>query len=583
MIDPQFRREAGYTALGSAAFAFCFGYSILSGISNDAIPLYIVQLNGPAYYCHDWSNLLQFHWVADYTLSHFHQFPLWNPYSCGGAPMLGNPHSAFLTPFLLLEILFGPLIGVRVEIVIHIAIAFCGAYFLARVLKISKLGAIACAGTFAGSSWYYLRMTIGHLGFMPFAYTPWVIAILFCGFENRRLMPAALGGGLMALMLMEGGLYPFLETALALAVLAAAISLERGSLLPLLQIAVAEVFAAGFASIKLLPGISYTGVNARIEEMPEFNNLSLLFTALFSRDPNFISVPGGPHKYPGFWEYGAHLGVIFAVLALIGAAFYFRRAMPWTIFALTMLALAAGNFGAFSPWALAHHLPFFASTEEPERWLIALTLGAGVLAGFGVDSVSSIAKPWGALFAAGLIVLAIADDWLVATPNMRLVVEGDKSQIPTSASFRQSADPDYRRWMFAAAKANLGTILCSMDIAPLTAVKGFGQEGYRGEYHLLGPGTVALERWTPNALRFDVDAPAPTALVLNQNADPGWRVTSGDGDLFSQGGLLAVSIPAGKRHVEIAYRPWQFIAGVGIALSTFVAMLALRRYEHRQE
>ena len=53
-----------------------------------------------------------------------------------------------------------------------------------------------------------------------------------------------------------------------------------------------------------------------------------------------------------------------------------------------------------------------------------------------------------------------------------------------------------------------------------------------------GPGTVRLEKWTPNALEYDVDTASPSDLVINQNYDQSWRLTRGTGQVFEFGALL---------------------------------------------
>ena len=133
-------------------------------------------------------------WVPFYTIRHFHQFPFWNPYECGGMPVLGNPQSSVLTPFLLLDLIYGPVVGARLQIIAQIAIGFGGAFFLARVVGISKFGAIVCACAYGGSSWYYLRAEVGHLTFISGTYRAWSIALLYLASERRQLTLAAIGG-----------------------------------------------------------------------------------------------------------------------------------------------------------------------------------------------------------------------------------------------------------------------------------------------------------------------------------------------------------------------------------------------------
>src|SRR5271167_2122256 len=125
-------REIAWVALGSLAFALCIFYRFFGHFSR------LIAWSGFGRF--DWDYHMQLHWVIWYTITHFHQFPFWNPYKCGGMPLLGNPQSPILTPFLLVDLLFGPVIGLHLASIVHVAIAFGGAYFLARVLGFPDLG-----------------------------------------------------------------------------------------------------------------------------------------------------------------------------------------------------------------------------------------------------------------------------------------------------------------------------------------------------------------------------------------------------------------------------------------------------------
>jgi uncharacterized membrane protein YfhO len=98
---------------------------------------------------------------------------------------------------------------------------------------------------------------------------------------------------------------------------------------------------------------------------------------------------------------------------------------------------------------------------------------------------------------------------------------------------------------------------------------------------LLGAGTVTITRWSPNRLQYSVDAPAASVLVVNQNYDPSWRVMSGLGPTFSQDGLLAVRLPAGKSEVDLRYRSPAVLYGLAITLLTVVGAIVFFRMERR--
>jgi hypothetical protein len=141
-----------YVAICAFLFSLLFSLPVLRDLSS--ISNY-----------RDWDLLGALHWVPVYTVTHFRQFPFWNPYKCGGMPMLANPHSRILTPFFLLSLLFGPWVGLHLEIPGHLAIAWSGAHVLARWQRFGLLSSIICASIFAGSSWFPLHLAAGHTQF----------------------------------------------------------------------------------------------------------------------------------------------------------------------------------------------------------------------------------------------------------------------------------------------------------------------------------------------------------------------------------------------------------------------------------
>ncbi len=560
MASSRHGRELGWVAAGSLAFAICFFYRYFGRFS---------QLYVWSGFCRlDWDLHYQYRWVTWYTITHFHQFPLWNPYKCGGMLLFGNPQTAILTPFLLLNLLFGPVIGLHLDSIVHIALAFGGAYFLARTLGISSLGAIACAGAFAGNASFYMYYEWGDLNFLAFAYAPWAIGLLWLGAERRQLIFAAVGGLVMALMLMEGAVYQLLFTATMLAVLAPIVAFQRRSWFPLILLATMGAFTAGFIAIKLLPGLAFTGLRSTARDPGEGYVAHDMLVALFSPDETFWST-----YCQRYWT--AYIGVVFGALALLGGAMRFRRALPWLVLAM----------------------------RSPERWLIPFTLVAGVLAGFGIDAICNLAKPWSTTLALALIGLAFVDTWFVAERQLNFLVENylpfeDARRPEASAAwpdpaFHQFFNPNLfgmkgiqvympESTMTSAAKDNRGLLVCyeGDGLEPDTHALGYNQAGYHGEQYLLGPGKLTLSRWTPNALSFDVDVPAPTMIVVNQNYDPGWHLAQGQGSVVAKSNLIGVNVPAGKQHIVLAYGSHPFLIGLAITLATFVMMLLLWRYEH---
>ncbi len=563
-IHRAFRQEAAWIAASAVIFALAFGYKVIPHLSEIAL-------------ANDWDTHLEIRWAPFYTILHFHQLPLWDPYRCGGMPLLGHPQSAMLTPFLLLDLLLTPIVSTHLAIVIHIAIAFSGACVLARAVGLSRLAATAAAGCFAGSSWYYIHMAAGHADFMAYTYASWAVAMFYLGVKHRRMTYAALSGLAIALMYLDGGVYEAPQTSLILGVLAVALAVQSRSLYPLMILALAGAWAAGFGAVKILPTLDFFSMGGRLIDPAERNRLWMFFPELLSRNqyPGRI-LAGQPW---GFHEYGAYIGIIFGSLALLGIVRDFKRAIPWLMIGVVTLSLAAGYFGHYSPWVLIHKIPLFYSQRIPPRFLIFFTLTAGVLAGLGVDAFTHMAGSWGASIAVVVVGIALIDCWLVSASYLSIAVAGGQSPKPWFATFTQSSEPRAAHGMFMVANSNSGVIACNDAIPRKFNVHGFEDPGYRGEQYLLGPGSIALTRWTPNALSFAVDAPESTVMVINQNYDKNWRIVSGRGEMMPYSGLIAVRVPPGHQSVAIAFRSRAFIVGLTVSLLAIIAAFAVRRTE----
>lgn len=550
--------EVLWGSFASVIFALAFSYRLLGDMKGMGLD-------------HDWDQTMEMHWVPFYTVTHFHQFPLWDPYKCGGIPLLANPSSRILTPFFLLHLLFGPLIGIHLEMIAHIAIGFGGAYLLAKLLEIGKLGAVTCGATFAGSSWYYIHLAPGHGMFMSVMYIPWVLALFWMGWQRRRLAFAAPAGLVTALIFFEGGIYQTSHLGVVLAVLAVVLTIQQRSLFPLGLLLATGFFVIVFAAPKFLPTMHLMGLYPRTVDPFEKNTFPMLLQELFSRNQFFSRDSMG--GFWGFWEFGAYLGYFFASMAIMGIALRFRAAIPWLAVGIVLLALAAGNHGDYSPWVLIHRLPIFSGEHAPTRTLMPFTLCVGVMAAFGVDALCALQMPWLTGAVTVSVMIAIIDCWTVSAFNLRYSLGGGEPQpFERSPSFKQFYLEDDHR-MFRMAQANLGIVDCYEPSAQGKNAFPSNQPGYLGEQFLVGKGEVTLARWTPNVLDYNVDAKENATVVVNQNYDSEWKLVKGRGVLFDSRGLLAVEIPPGKQRLELRYYSSSFLHGcmiflVGIAIGS---------------
>ena len=363
-------REVALVAAGSIAFGLLFSYSILP------------HLDEPGVFW-DWDLIRVLAWVPWKSVASFHQVPAWNPYLCGGIPMIGDPEASIVTPFFLLRLALGPVIGIHLEIPLHLAIAWAGGYLLARVLGLGTLAAITCATIFPSSSWFYLHVVVGHYSFMPPAYWPWMFACALLAIDRHRLGWASLAGFFMAIIFLEGAPYQATYAGLLLGSLLVLIGIARRDPWPFFVLAVAGSFAIGFAAVKMIPTYAFMAQHPRPTFTRELVPLRDVMTALFSRDQDCHRE--GIADY-AFFEAGAYLSPFFVALILVGVIARLRRAWPWLLVGAIMIGLALGNFSPdHAPWTLLHLLPIFSSERVAIRLLVPFVLCLGVIAAYGVD------------------------------------------------------------------------------------------------------------------------------------------------------------------------------------------------------
>ena len=560
---PRFaRNEFVMVPLGALGFALVFSWPMLGHLATPGA-------------MDDWDVMMGLKWVSYETIVKFHQLPLWDPYKCGGLPMLGNPQSQIISPFFLLTLLHGPFLGTHLQMIVSLAIAWSGGYVLARLIGISPLGAVAAATVFPASSWFYLKLGIGHIWGLEATYTPWGLAAAWVASERHSYRYAALGGAVFALMFLGSGPDALVYNGVGLAALMLGLAMVRKSWWPLWLLVALGLFTVGFAAIKLVPAYLLMLAHPRPTSGElEVNDARLLLIMLFSPDQSLFR---GLSNGWGFWECGAYIG-IFAVPAILGLM-KARRAAPWIIAGAILLLLARGDAQPLALWPILHKLPMFDSVRLPSRFLVPFTLVVGMLAGYGIDWLAERWTNWGASIGLAVMVLATVNCLLVGSPDLEWVLQYPAQPAAPARVFHQIAHGPGNNSMLIPAMENTGVVDCYDYTQWNTNVQALGEPGYRGEQYMKGAGSVRLLDWSPNALSFEVDTPAPSALVINQNYDSSWRVTSGAGSVYSEGDLIGVHVPAGKTRITLRYVSIPAIVGAIISLLTICAMVIVIRYD----
>ena len=106
------------------------------------------------------------------------QLPLWNPYVNGGNVLLAHPHSPAFSPWYLPTLLFGPQLGIRIEVALLVILGATGMAALLRQWKVSKAGSILGGLLLMMSTHFTLHIAEGHVEWCLLGLIPWVVLCL---------------------------------------------------------------------------------------------------------------------------------------------------------------------------------------------------------------------------------------------------------------------------------------------------------------------------------------------------------------------------------------------------------------------
>lgn len=503
----------------------------------------------------------------------YHQFPLWNPYGCGGTPGIGEPEAIYLSPdYLVRALFFGVERGRHVVLLLGFVLALEGMFRLAR-----KFDASALASAYVALLWStqpFLQTAVqngAHNFLIGFALTPWA---LLCFHEGLTSVPWRLFGGfVVAWILLCAGTYPTPYTLFVLflsTLWVTGTALVRGKqgewMRPWTTLVTMGVISFLLTAPKLFPLLSFLGSNKRTWLVVETNAAGTMFNELTTRYPWLL------------------------VAAFVALLFLDRAAAFFVAIAALFFVVSLGDFDPLAPYHLLRSLPLLGQLRQPERYLL-LTLLFLCLAGargitlledalpalvrrmFGREPVPRAIHAGLVLLSAGLVALALYPR-AKATATESTVSAGAlftfEAPRKMDQPFRQARGN--RRDIHVFNYAGLGSLYCIVGIQ--IPVSPALRADLPAEEYPLDPTKATVQRleWTPNRIELAVDAKEPTRIIVNQNWNAHFRASVGR--VVSHEGLLAVDVPAGTHRLRIAYVDRGFDVGLVMASVTLLGLLA---------
>jgi hypothetical protein len=534
---------------------------------------------------HDWDSAAAYRYMTVLALKKFHEWPWYHPYLCGGFPawayIEGVPNliSIYLPFYLVLPFLT----AIRVEIVGSVATSIVGAYALAsRYTKNIALRTLVAAAYSLNGRWA-LQTTAGHSWHLQYAWSPVALFFFDIACDRGRTKWALAAGGVLAMMLYQGGIYPVPHTALILVFFGIFRAVSERSMRPLGAVAIAGTSAVGFCAPKLFPILELMRRYPRTIESKEAIGLNELVALLTSPDQSF-SRGVAPVPAYGWHEWGMYVGAPLAVAMCLAIGCARRpRDTAAKLAGLFLFALSLGAFAEFAPWTLLHKLPVFSSQHVPSRFMylgfLCLMLAFVGWLGGRLDRPFARRTWLGTLawIPCWYIVMNIAEVSRVTTE------EAFRLRLPAvtwHTDFKQISYPSYNydppgAWAgpsLPAMMSNEGFLGCySMpDRGEPHGAVAVGTPGYRGEaYFEEGGGSAQITKWSPNGAEIEYANATPGAvLVYNMNYDPGWRADGRRSLDYKH--AVAARVGAARGKVSFRYFPPAFPLGILAFLVTAI-------------
>jgi hypothetical protein len=582
-------------------------FLIILIITLSCLPLFKNISNINLHY--DWLQMLSYYRAARETVLEYHQLPLRTHYFGGGYPLIANPQDGSLNPFFIPILIFGEVVGLKLNVYLVHLIGALGMYYLVRfVLGYNYLGALFSTLVFClGGNAH--RLLIRGQGFFPtfyYFFIPLLLAFFIKAKGHKKFLFYTVF--VLAIMLTQAGLYlaPILLFIFLFSCLEAVEYEDKRFKVNVHHIKnFAIIISLSFllSAIKVFPMIELLIQNPRpVDNYAPFWDplFPKVFTTFLIHQKNFSFA--GEH-----WNY-FYIGFIPIILAF--AAFLFCWQKNKRLFVLLAIfgLLTFGAHTHLDLFRLLWQFPIFHSIDSPSRYFSPLIIFIISLVAGSIFCIQQKPKNKVLNFIFISLIIFVGLDLFFTNGSKEesspfSVPEYQKQLSFYSAKNHKVMDvTDYpvsgnaflmRMWEMARptqyelmlqniGKVNwygnihLGEYAVPKYYIDWNGVNTFDSTNYdwrinldyKGEiYFLDNPKNKAeFQYFSPNKIVANVDVIEPDTLIINQNYDKYWK-----SDLFkpiNHSGLLAVNLnKKGNYLVNLSYVPLSFYLGLVTSLS----------------
>jgi hypothetical protein len=536
----------------------------------------------------DWDYFMASNEFTRISLLTFKQFPLWNPYHCGGFPHFANPEISVVSIHILFVLLFGTVVGIKISILFHSILAFIGFFLLSKHYKLSSFGALFASllFTFSGITGSFLFG--GMISFIIFSYTPFIVLFYIKGEMNRIWI-------FVSALIFSLGYYYGYHVPLPLMVFIFFYSFiqlirTKNSIHIWNFIAFTLLFIL-FCLPKLLLSFQLLSLYPRISN--DFSGYTIpgLFYFLLSHRQNLFGDMGTTGYTYGIDENSLYVGIVPFLLFCffsIRNGKQVKKHLLLIVLLICMVFLMLGNQILPSLYNLLKTLPFFSSFRVAQRFRFDFIIPFALLAGMGLDRLLSlkIVKQYRQPLFIGIFLFVFIDLMIFNQRNFlsKTLVFNDYYSAVFKLPFILKTTPHYNvsyipglvprihqnnststpsSFEFISLRMGIGTADCYNVFDPKIFARSNSDPHYKGEWYTQQDSRViSLIKWTPQEISLSLAKKnsqlKEDILILNQNYFPGWYVKRGTmlTEAENTNGLISTRIHEEKT-IQFIYLPYR--------------------------
>ncbi|MFH2036016.1 MAG: hypothetical protein ABIJ45_06400 [Candidatus Zixiibacteriota bacterium] len=520
----------------------------------------------------DWELFVTMAAIPQKTIFYFGQFPFWNPYLGGGNILFAHPEVGILSPFFILITIFGPIVGIKLQMMIAYFLGFYGTYLFARKIGISNISSYLVALVYFGSSYFALHFSIGHVPFTHFCFLPWFIYCILKIEENWKYIFGA-SVSIALIILGNGAAVPFLYTVFFAGLFLLLYSIEKKQYHFLKNYIFSIIIGLFLASVKFIPMFIYLIQNKWEGMAADATPPGFLFDAFFSFNQAIFKTMKTAEHW-GWHEYSAYISPLVVILAVIALIYSFKKTRIYLILTLFFFILGLGHFSSISLWGIVTGLPGFSSLRSPARAFQFVILSVGIISAFGLDYIlykcSSIIKNI-KLYAFIFIAIIIMSYFWINLPAFKSIDYKTPASVRFSTEFHNIVGDKFN--IYNAFQKNEGSLTAPW-LSAYKESRGIVTPNNQVmmEYPIQGQLRVKSRHYTPNRVDYEIIPSSPGELLLGIGYDEGWSADDGR-LLYESNGLIALHFNQNDRLITLRYRTPYFYLGLIISLLTLAVIL----------